>query len=189
VMYWRVRKYGAREMLQQYGIHMALAFSLILNILLITTRPASNKGVSPEIKADFDAFARKVTTHILDTSYINYGSATADLIDSTTGELAPPVISALRQKTLLPSSREEFQASLKRYTDTKRVCAVSVKEIRQGDKDGQGLIPIDVTGVVAVHSAEESDPPGPVPFHFRYKVGFRPNTQTPIVGDFAELSP
>jgi hypothetical protein len=186
-MYWRVRKYGPQEMLQQYGIHLGLAISLLVNAFMIMTRPNPNKGVSAEIKADFDTFARKVTQHILDTSYINYAGATSALIDNAGGELAPSVIASLRQKGQLPSTREEFQASLKGYTDTKRVCAVDINEVHVGEKDAQGLIPIDVAGRVAVHSADESFP-GPVPFHFRYRVGVRPNTQTPIVGTFDDLS-
>jgi hypothetical protein len=187
MMYWRVRKYGAQEMLQQYGVHMALALSVLMNIFLVATRPNPNKAVSAEIKADFDSFARRVTQHILDTSYINYSSATNSLIDSSSGELAPSVVASLRQKGQLPSTREEFQASLKDYTNSKRVCAVDINDVRVGEKDAQGLIPIDVTGRVAVHSAAE-DFPGPVPFHFRYRVGVRPNTSTPIVGTFDDLS-
>src|SRR5271168_362628 len=118
MMYWRVRKYGAQEMLQQYGIHMGLVLSLLLNVFLVATRPNPNKAVSAEIKADFDTFARKVTQHILDTSYINYASATNALIDSASGELAPSVVASLRQKGQLPATREEFQASLKGYTDS-----------------------------------------------------------------------
>jgi hypothetical protein len=187
MMYWRVRKYGAQELLQQYGIHLALALSLIFNVLLIATRPSPYKGVSAEVKSDFDSFARKVTEHILDTSYINYQDATNSLINSVTGELAPPVVQGLRSKGYLPTSKEEFQASLKSYTDSKRVCAIHIKEVLQGDKDAQGLIPVDVSGVVAVHSAEESYP-GPVPFHFRYRIGFRPNTTQPLVGAFEEVT-
>ena len=187
MMYWRVRKYGAQDLLQQYGIHVGLAFSLMFNALLIATRPNPNQSVSAEVKADFDAFARTVTEHILDTSYINYQDATNSLINNATGELAPPVVQGLRSKGYLPTSKEEFQASLKLYTDSKRVCAIHIKEVQQGDKDALGLIPVDVSGVVAVHSAEESYP-GPVPFHFRYRIGFRPNTTQPIVGAFEEVT-
>jgi hypothetical protein len=174
-------------MLQQYGIHMGLALSVLLNVFLVATRPNLHNNVSAEIKADFDSFARRVTQHILDTSYINFGSATNALIDSASGELAPSVVASLRQKGQLPSTREQFQASLKDYTDKKRVCAVDISEVHVGEKDAQGLIPVDVSGRVAVNSADESFP-GPVPFHFHYRVGVRPNTQTPIVGTFDDLS-
>jgi hypothetical protein len=186
-MYWRVRKYTPQEMFQQYGVHVALVISLFFNFFQLVTRPNPNKDLPASVKSDFDQFARRVTEHILDTSYINYEVATNSLINNATGELAPPVIQDLRKKGLLPASREEFQASLKSYADSKRVCAINVKEVRQGDKDAQGLIPVDVSGVVAVHSAEESYP-GPVPFHFRYRIGFRPNTTQPVVGSFTEVT-
>jgi len=186
-MYWRIRKYGATEMLQQYGLHVAVLISVLLNVFLIATRPSPNKGVSTEVKTDFDVFARRVTQHILDTSYINYQNATTALMDPQNGELAPPVVSVMRQRGLLPNSKEELQASIKAFGDSKRVCAVNVQNVRVSDPDSQSLIPIDVSGVVAVHSAEESYP-GPVPFHFRYRVGYRRGSQTPLVSDFADLS-
>jgi hypothetical protein len=187
MMYWRIRKYGVAEMFQQYGLHLAVLISVLLNIFLIATRPGPNKGVSTEVKTDFEQFGRRVTQHILDTSYINYQSATTSLMDPQSGELAPPVVNIMRKRGLLPNSKEELQASIKAFGDSKRVCAVNVQTVRVSDPDSQGLIPIDVTGVVAVHSAEESYP-GPVPFHFRYRVGYRRGSTTPLVSDFADLS-
>jgi hypothetical protein len=186
-MYWRIRKYGFAEMFQQYGLHLGVVISVLLNVFLIATRPGPNKGVSSEVKTDFDTFARRVTLHILDTSYINYQNATTALMDPQTGELAPPVVTLMRKNGLLPNSKEELQASIKQFGDAKRVCAVNVQNVRVGDPDAQSLIPIDVSGVMAVHSAEESFP-GPVAFHFRYRVGYRRGGTQPLVSDFADLS-
>ena len=147
-----------------------------------------SKTISPEVKADFDNFARKVTNHILDTSYITYATSTTTLMNRDGGELAPPVVGFLQQQQQLPHDMNELKATAKTYMAQRRVSAVRIDEVNQKEMDGRGLVPVEVTGVVAVHSAEEADP-GPVHFHFRYLIGFRPNSQTPIVANFQDLSP
>jgi hypothetical protein len=53
--------------------------------------------------------------------------------------------------------------------------------------NGTSLIPVDVSGLVAVHSADEAGPPSR--FHFQFLVGYRGgNTQAPLVAAFKDLS-
>lgn len=186
MMYWRVRKYTPKEMLKRYGLHIGLIVSVLLNLLLFATRPNMNKVVSAEVKADFDAFVRRVTQHILDTSYITYEASTTALMRPDSGELAPPVVKFLQQQGQLPHDMTELRATAKTYAVQKRVSAVRIDEINQKEMDNHNLIPVEVTGVVAVHAADSADD---VHFKFRFLVGFKPNTQIPIVANFQDLSP
>jgi len=188
MMYWKVRRYTPKELLKLYGLHIALIVSVFINLCLLVTRPNLAKTVSAEVKADFDAFARKVTNHILDTSYITYEAATMSLMSPESGELTPPVVRILQQQQQLPRDMSELKATAKTYMAQRRVSAVRIDEVNQKEMDGRGLVPVEVVGVVAVHSAEEADP-GPVHFRFRYLIGMRPGTQTPTVANFQDLSP
>jgi hypothetical protein len=186
-MYWRIRKHGPKEMLKQHGVHIVLAISLFFNFINFCVGLTQHKPVSAQLKTDFDAFVRKVTEHILDTSYVSYEGSTVALIDKDKGELSPSVIAAMRNQQQLPRDLAELRATEKSYTDQRRVSAIRIDEVNQSEPDSNGLVPIDVSGVVAVHSAEESDP-GPVRFRFKYLVGLRGATQTPIVANFQDLS-
>ncbi len=186
-MYWRIRKHGPKELLKQHGAHIALAISLFLNFLFICSKISQHPTVTSQQKTDFDAFVRRVTEHILDTSYVSYEGSTAALIDKDKGELTQGVITFLRNQQQLPRDFVELKATEKAYTDQRRVSAVRIDEVTQSEPNSQGMIAMDVKGVIAVHSAEESDP-GPVHFHFKYMVGVRGGTETPIVVDFQDLS-
>ena len=71
-MYWRIHKYGPLDVLKKYGVHIVLGLSLFFNFLLIVTRPNLKKTITVDVKQQMDQFARRVTNHILDTSYISY---------------------------------------------------------------------------------------------------------------------
>ena len=188
MMYWRIRKYTPKEMLKRYGLHIGLIVSVLLNLLMFATRPNMSKVVSAETKADFDAFVRRVTQHILDTSYITYEGSTTALMRPDSGELAPPVVKFLQSQGQLPSNMAQLKATAKTYAAQRRVSAVRIDDVTQREMDNHNLIPVDVSGVIAVHSAIE-DTSGPVTFKFRFLVGFKPNTQIPIVANFQDLSP
>ena len=189
-MYWRIRKYGPLDLFKKYGLHIFLIFSVLFNFLLIATRPNLKKVITTDVKNQLEAFAKQVATHILDTSYISYGAATSALLDTTNGELDLPVIGELRRQQLLPTSAEELKANIQTYTSQKRVVAIRIDNVSTGEAvvvNGASLIPIDVSGVVAVHSADEAGPPSP--FHFQFLMGYRGgNTQTPLVASFKDLS-
>ena len=103
-------------------------------------------------------FAKQVTTHLLDTSYINYTESTQRL----QGELADSVKIRLRQDGVLPGTAEEMKANLMEFSKARRVCAMQFKQVDVKDPTPQGMMPVEVQGVVAVHSAEES---AQQPFH------------------------
>lgn len=184
-MYWRVRRVSPQQMIAQYGVHVALVISLLANALLFFTRP-NTKGMSAETKVDFDQFARRVTQHLLDTSYISYAQSTAALING--GELAPNVIAALRQSEMLFKTDEEFQATLRMLKQQRKLVAVRIDSVQVGEPAQGGLCPVSVAGEVAIHSAEESGPGEPVPFRFQYMVGQHRETMKPIVAQFADQS-
>ncbi len=184
-MYWRVRRVSPQQMVAQYGVHVALIISLLANVLLYFTRP-NTKGMSAETKVDFDNFARRVTTHLLDTSYISYAQSTAALI--TGPELAPNVVQALRQSEMLFKTDEEFQATERMLKQQRQLAAVRIDSVQLGEPTQGGLVPVTVAGVVAIHSAEESGPSGPVPFQFQYLIGQHKETMKPIVAQFADQS-
>jgi hypothetical protein len=189
-VYWRIRKYGPLDVVKKYGIHIALVFSLIFNFLLIVTRPNLKKMVTGDVKTQLEQFARGAATHILDTSYISYGTATTALMNTTTGELDMPVINELRRQQLLPNSSEELRANIQTYSEQKRVVAVRIDKVSTADAvvvNGASLIPIDVWATTAVHAADEAGPPSH--WHFRFLIGYRGgNTQAPLIADFKDLS-
>jgi hypothetical protein len=189
-MYWRIRKYGPLDILKKYGLHIILVLSLLFNCLLIVTRPNLKKLVTSDVRSQLENFARQVATHILDTSYISYGTATAALINPSSGELDLPVVNELRRQQLLPVSSEELKANIQTYTSQRRVVSIRIDKVDTNDAvivNGASLIPVDVTGLVAVHSADEAGPP--TPFHFRFLIGYRGgNAQAPLVADFKDLS-
>ena len=188
-MYWRVRKSSVDQMVRQYGVHVLLAFSVFMNGILIITRPNPGKSLTKEQKTNFETFARSVTTHLLDTNYISYRESTMAL----ESELAPNVIQVLSKAGMLAGTQDELAAQAKALTDGRNFSAVKIEEVTSNEPNAQGMMPIDVRGVVAVHSSEESGPSGPVPFKFRYLIGMRSDPKTkqalsPIVTGFDDLS-
>lgn len=173
--------------MRQYGVHIALVIAVLLNVVQFFTRPKTNT-VDKGTQVKFEDFARKVTRELLDMSYISYEQSTMTLLQQ---DLAPNVKAALMQAEKLPKSQDDLKASLKTLTDQRQVSSCRIDSVNQSDPNEKGLIPIDVQGVVAVHSAEEGGPAGPVPFHFQYLMGLTggsdPAAQRPIVADFHEV--
>lgn len=181
-MYWRVRKITPEQMLKEYMVHIILAVSLIANFMLFVTRP-KKEAVSKEMKSDFGAFAKQVTTHLLDTSYINYMDSTARLQT----ELSDAVKARLRQDGILPSSDQELKANLMEFSKSRRVCAMQFRQVEVKDPNQQNMIPVVVQGIVAVHSADES---AQQPFHLAFLMGHRKtDPPTPVVVGMQELPP
>ncbi|HEY9711953.1 MAG TPA: hypothetical protein V6C72_00710, partial [Chroococcales cyanobacterium] len=181
-MYWRVRKSSVDQIVRQYAVHGLLAFSAMLNVILMATRPSPNKDLPKDVKVNFDQFARTVTNHLLDTSYISYRDSTIALTQG--GELAPNVMAALAKANMLATTNEDLTAQAKLLFDQRQVSAVKIDDVQIGEPNQNSLIPVDVRGVVAIHSAEESGNNEPVHFHFRYIIGNRanPKDHTPMVG-------
>ncbi len=181
-MYWRVRKITPEQLLRQYSIHIIVVVSLFGNLIQFISRP-KKEVVTNQMKNDFGVFAKQVTTHLLDTSYINYTESTSRL----QGELSDAVKIKLRQDGVLPATVEEMKANLMEFTKSRRVCAMQFKTVELKDPTPQGMVPVEVQGVVAVHSADES---AQQPFHLAYMVGLRKgDPPVPVVVQMQELAP
>lgn len=170
-MYWRVRNLGPEHLIRQYGVHAILGVSIFFNLILFTTRPAGPKGVDKAFRRSTEQLAKDVTTQMLDSSYINYQMNAMTLLNRNGGELDPPLIRKLQQQQNLPKDEIELKATLRTLQEEKNVVAVRVDQVVTGDPTQQGLIPVDVAGVVAMHSASGAEPPKN--FHFRYIMGMR----------------
>ena len=181
-MYWKVRKVSPEQLMRQYGVHILLACSLVGNFMLLITRP-KKEVVTKEQKNDFGNFAKQVTTHLLDTSYINYIESTARL----QSELSDSVKQRLRADGILPATDQDLKANHMEFSKARRVCAMQFKQVDVKDPNQNGMIPVEVQGVVAVHSADES---AQQPFHLAYMVGLRKGEPpTPVVVSMQDLPP
>ena len=171
-MYWKVRKLSLKDMALQNWVYVALVVSALLNLLFIAIRPSVSKGMNGELKANYDVFARQVTNHLLDTSYITYKNSTQLL---TSGELQPLVVEGMKKTALIAKNSEEMEATYKSLYDNRQVSAVRIDQVDvQQPPSPSKPIPVDVTGVVAIHSAQDSAPTNPVAFHFHYDMALRP---------------
>jgi hypothetical protein len=179
-MYWRVRKSSVDQLVRLYGVHVLLVFSVIMNALLIVTRPNPKATITKDQKVSYENFARTVTAHLLDTNYISYKESTLALIEK---ELAPNVVQVLSKAGMLAATQDELAAQAKSLSDSRQLSAIRVDDVTTGDPNQRGLIPMDVRGVVAIHSAEESGPSGPVNFKFRYLIGNKSDKNgQPVMG-------
>ncbi|HNB25018.1 MAG TPA: hypothetical protein PKZ32_21530, partial [Candidatus Melainabacteria bacterium] len=109
------------------------------------------------------------------------------------GELAPPVVQQLKAREQLPKTLEDLRATARTLESQRQVSAVRIDSVNQGEPDEKSLVPLDVTGMVAIHSADESVSGNPVGFKFLYKVGMaanpsNPEQKRPIVVEFRDLS-
>jgi hypothetical protein len=165
-MYWKIRKVSPDQIVRQYGVHVALMISVFVNLILFTTRPATPK-VAPELKLTFEQFAKQVTQHLLDTSYITYRESTQSLSD----ELANNVKQLLMSQDMLAKSTEELIATERSLRESRQVSAIRIQDIIDSDLTNEGMLPVEVRGQVAIHSAGEGGPTGPVPFDFKFLIG------------------
>lgn len=195
-MYWRIRRVSPEQVARQYGVHAVCAVSLLVNVFLIATRPNPKKEIGAEMKTNLDAFARQVTQHILDSSFISYEVSTRALLPSAAGpgELAPQVVAQMRKGEQLPKTMEDLKATARTLQAQRQVSAIRVDSVNIGEPDDRGLVPIMVGGVAAIHSADETVSGTPVPFRFSYRVGmYGPPNQPdipkrPIVLELRDMS-
>src|SRR5579883_1414246 len=146
-----------------------------------------NNVLNADKKSDYTAFVKQVTEHLLDTSYINYAQSTMLLNQ----ELHPALQNRLRQQGVLPESDAAYKANLMDYQKSRRVVAVKFNAIDLKDLTKDGMLPVDVQGDVAMHSADEA---ATQPFHFLFVVGMRPgptpsDPPMPVVVDMQDLPP
>ncbi len=166
-MYWRIQKIDNQKIIKQVLIPVALVISVLLNGYFINTNSKKKSQLSQVQKESFASLAKNVTIHFLDTSYINYKQNTFALMH----ELAPSLIQKLRANEELPASDQQLEATYQEYLTKRRISALRIDNESQGDPDNNGFVPVDVSGVIVVSSADESDTSDPKPFHFRYLIG------------------
>jgi hypothetical protein len=194
-MYWRVRQLSISELLTRYWVALALMASLFFNFVLVVSRPDPNKGLPKEVKANYELFGRLVTTHMLDTSYITYKQSTAFLLS---GELNKNVIDWMKKNDLLAKGPDEVEQMAKTLYDQRQVSSVRIDTVQVNEPGKNQPVSVDVTGVVAIHSAQDGGPTNPVPFHFLFYMDLRhradgtlilteDNKQIPEVVDFKEI--
>lgn len=185
-MYWRVRKSSVDQIVRQYAVHGLLAFSVLLNVIFVATRPKQTKDIPKDAKVNFDAFARTVTSHLLDTSFISYKDSTIDLLQ---GELAPNVVSQLKAQQTLAANAEDLAAQAKVLSDQRSVSAIRIDSVTESEQDANGLLPIDVRGIMVKH--DETGATDPIHFHFKFLIGNRanPKDHTPVLDDTGKPLP
>jgi hypothetical protein len=175
-MYWKVRKLSLKDMALKNWVYVALVFSVMGNMLGIAMRPSVGKGMTGELKLNYDQFARQVTSHLLDTSYITYKASTIALGGPQLqggGELEKHVLEGMKQTGLMAKSSEEVEALGKGLYDTRTVAAVRIDGVNIGTPPANKPVPVDVSGVVVIHSSQETNP-NPVPFDFHFDMALKP---------------
>ncbi len=180
-MYWRVRRLSVKEVAERYWVGLALLASLVLNFMLFVTRPDPNKGLSKDVKANYEQFVRNVTAHLLDSSYISYKDSTAQLLNS--GELTRSVIDAMRRGELIGKSNEEIDQTAKLLYEQRQVAAIKIDQVQVTEPPPTSGQPIsaEVSGQVAIHSAADNGPTNPVPFHFLFFLDLRHNSDKSLI--------
>ncbi len=164
-MYWRVRRVTPQELVKRYSLYVLLAASVLFNGFQYLMTPKKSK-VSEQMKVDMVTFAKNVTTHLLDGSYINYMDCTSALNE----ELDSKTITKLRSMGVLPASDADLKARLFDAQKSLRVCSIKFKDVSTGEPVGEaGLLPVHVYGTIAVHSTDES---GAHNFHMQYLLGW-----------------
>lgn len=179
-MYWRVQKVGAEQVIKTYGVHILLVVSICMNGILWATRP--QKTMPTEVKQDIETFVRRVTNHLLDTSYL----CCEQNMTALRGELDPPLARNLTQQGILPKDAQDMHALVMDMTERKQICSVRIDKIQVGEPDQRGLIPVNVAGVCAIHSAAETAERG---FAFRYTIGQHPETKAYLIAEYQDLTP
>lgn len=180
-MYWRVKRLEPNYILRKYGLLIALCISVPMNFFLMLTRPDLSKVMDTGTKTSMTNFAKEVSIQLLDSSYTTYERNTRALLS---GELAPSVEQQLKEAGLLPKSPEEMQAQLQGLKQIRQVASVRVDDVVPGDPNEQALVPVEVRGMVAVHSAQEGGPQE-MPFKLQFLLGTNSQTQQPIVARLA----
>lgn len=182
-MYWRIKTVDPKMLARKWGVPIALAASLFINVLLIATRPNPKKDTDEGTKVTVEQFASQVATHLVDSSYINYEDNTKKLLG---GELSSQVINKMKASGELPKDNLDMTATLEGLKARRQVAAVHIREVNAGEADANGLLPVTVKGDLAVNSADESGPSGPQPFNLLLLVGVNNATNEHVVADLKE---
>lgn len=187
-MYWRVKKISQEQIVKTYGIPIVCVISVLLNLISLT-RMAPSKALTKDQQVNLDGFAREVTRHLTDGSFLTYEKSMSSLqFANEKSELGPDVIKVLRQQEIIQPTFDATKAVARQLKETKSVSTITIDEVHQDTPNGQGFVPIEVSGRVVKHSAEGVL--GPDAFRFRYLVGMRgsADNQSPVVVRLDDLS-
>lgn len=180
-MYWRVRKLGPEQIARKYGIHAALIVSVIFNLVLFT-KVNSARAVTGAQKSDSEKFAKQVTAHLYDASYLTF----ADSMSALTSELAPNALKKLTADGTVPRSMDELKTVQRELQDKKSVSCLKMDDVNVAAPDGNGMLPIDMKVNIIVHDSEGVRPTG---MKMRYLIGMARTKDSPeprpIVVDLA----
>lgn len=180
-MYWKVQKLGAEQLLKQYGVHLLLAASIVGNLVLWASMPKGTK-MSAETKQNIDVFVKQVTTHLLDSSYITCQQNVLELRK----ELSPSVLNMMMQNKILPGNDSELMGLVRDMTERKQICAIRIDSQKVGEATANGMIPVQVSGVCAIHSATDTSER---PFTFQYLIGQHVDTKAFLIAECRDLTP
>lgn len=158
-------------------------------MIFLSSNLAKANKLNSEQKVNFDTFARQVTRHLVDTSFLTYESSMLQLAYSgTKSELSTPVIKMLTQGQDPPvaPSLEYLKGMKRQLLASKSVTCVSLDKVQVDEPNSSGLVPITVEGQVVKHDAGGVF--GPAPFRFRFMVGTLKEDGTPVVVAFQDAS-
>jgi hypothetical protein len=109
------------------------------------------------------------------------------------------VIETLKSQGLIAKSEEDLRAQARSLIDQRQVAAIKITSVVMHEAPNPNSpTPVDVKGIVAIHSSQDTGPTEPLPFFFRYAVGARvgQNGQpemvngnpVPMIADFRDMS-
>ena len=188
-MYWRVQKISVEQIAKAYGVYVVCLISVLVNLLLISRLPASNK-LTVQQRTDFEGFAKEVTRHLTDAGFMTYSTSMSKLaFTATKPELTANVIKELTPD-VLPPSIDAMKAIDKRLHESKSLSQLSIDEVKVDEPDAStnGCVPVEISGRVVRSSAGEVQ--GPDGFRFKLLVGMakKGDESWPVVVAMRDLS-
>ncbi len=184
-MYWRIKRITPEMVARQYSVHAILIVSVLFNLVLFS-KVSSAKALNGTQKQDYDRFARQVTGHLFDATYLTF----TDSMNQLNTELAnvPPrytPMQKLRQMEMVPRSIDELKTMQRELTDWKSVSSLQYDMIEVGQPQGaEQLLPVTVKVKFVAHDTKSVRPAA---FKVKYLIGSAFNKQTnetkPVVLD------
>jgi hypothetical protein len=101
-------------------------------------------------------------------------------------ELAPTLAAKLVGQGVLPKNAQDMHALVLDMQEHKQICAVRIDQFQVSEPNPQGLIPVQVSGVCAIHNSAETVERR---FIFQYLIGQRAGTSQLLLAEFNDLSP
>ena len=172
-MYWRIRKIRPEDVTRKYGVWAVCAVSVLINIIVIADKIQHAKVVTSEQKANVADFARQVSLHFFDATYLTI----ADSIRALSQELSADAYNRFVRGGDIPATPELIKAVAFEMTEAKSLSAIRYDSIDVGEEmNSQGYVPVSLRLTVAQYGAEGFS--GPKYFSCRYLMGRIRDPQT-----------